>query len=591
MARSAGLAAEPGLTFFGWSDQHVATDGNGSHLEPAIDAMNALPGRDYPPSIGGKVEPPAFVLGCGDITEWPTVAAKDTYEKLVTERLEFSVYDLAGNHDDGGKVPSPTVLNWIRSRHGSLTYTFEERGVHFVALHSEFDPDGTPHQPIAKEALAELRRLLARIPAGEPVVVATHLCYDAITNRDEFVAAFGDARVILVLGGHYHKATVHTYRGYPFVQLPSPEPRSPSEITVLRITSDRVLAIPYDYDRGEWVEDPKKILNAELPASSRQRRILLDTDPGGDDIFCLLWLESLARQGLAEIVAVTTVAGNVTSEQTFANASRVLALGGFEEVEVGRAAPGPEGSVDAAHIHGPDGMGNLSESLGAPVHEVTEARASPDIIIEKLEASPGEITLVAVGPLTNLAAAESQSPGILEKAREIVIMGGAFRRKGNVTPVAEFNIGFDPEAAERVFSSRDDIVVLPLDVTEQVTFTLERARTVHQAAPDSRLGGFIADLCGFLSTTSLGYKAVEGVRGFHVHDATTLAYLLYPETLMLRRARVRIETQGQWTRGQTLFDDRHTPKTEANAWVALEVDAVNLLAILSQDLEVLARSR
>ena len=89
----------------------------------------------------------------------------------------------------------------------------------------------------------------------------------------------------------------------------------------------------------------------------------------------------------------------------------------------------------------------------------------------------------------------------------------------------------------------------------------------------------------------MGYKATDGIRGFHVHDASTLAYLFYPETLLFRRARVRVETQGQWTRGQTVFDDRHVAKTEANAWVALEVDSVNLLAILSEDLKLLARSR
>ncbi len=328
----------------------------------------------------------------------------------------------------------------------------------------------------------------------------------------------------------------------------------------------------------------------EAEDRSRPCRILFDTDPGGDDVFALLWLQSLAKQGLVEIVAVTTVDGNVPNQYTFANASRTLALGGFGHVEVGRGVPIGEQEEDAAHIHGTDGMGNLSRTLPAPTHQLSKARNADEIIIEKLNAAPGEITLVAVGPLTNLAAAEEKSPGTLAKAKEVVIMGAAFRRKGNITSHAEFNIHCDPEAAQKVFASRDDIVVLPLDVTHHVTFTTEHAGAVSQAAPQSRIGRFIVDLCHFMSKTSLKYRGTEGIRGFHIHDAATLAYLFYPETLLLRRARVCVETKGEWTRGQTLFDDRHGAKPESNAWVAMQVDQVNLLAILVEDLKVLSES-
>jgi inosine-uridine nucleoside N-ribohydrolase len=322
-----------------------------------------------------------------------------------------------------------------------------------------------------------------------------------------------------------------------------------------------------------------------------RRKILLDTDPGGDDVFALLWLQSLAKQGLAEIVAVTTVDGNVRNQFTFANAGKALALGGFGHVEVGRSVSAREPAQDAAYIHGSDGMGNLSQTLPAPKHQLSQARCADDGIIDKLSAAPGEITLVAIGPLTNLAAAEEKSPGILAKAKEIVIMGGAFRCKGNITSHAEFNIAYDPEAAQKVFASRDDIVVLPLDVTRQITLTTERVYAISRAAPESRIARFIVSLCQFMSKTSMSFRETDGIRGFHVHDAATLAYLFYPETLLLRRARVRVETQGEWTRGQTVFDDRHMAKTGANAWVAMEVDAVNLLAILAEDLKVLIESK
>jgi hypothetical protein len=267
---SCGLAAdaasdEPALTFFGWSDQHVQTDGNARHLVPAIDAMNTLPGSPYPERIGGKVAEPAFVLGCGDITEWPTHAAMKAYDQLVTRRLKFPAYDILGNHDEGGKVPSPTMRKWIVSRHGSPSYTFCRGGVHFIALDSKYDENlNNPAQPLTKEALRYVRTSLEALPEEAPVIVATHLCFDAITNRGALCEAFGQANVIAVLGGHYHKAKVDRYRGYDFVQLPSPAPGSPDEFTVLRVTSNRLLAIPYNYQQKEWNNDPKKWLDAEI---------------------------------------------------------------------------------------------------------------------------------------------------------------------------------------------------------------------------------------------------------------------------------------------------------------------------------------
>jgi inosine-uridine nucleoside N-ribohydrolase len=289
-------------------------------------------------------------------------------------------------------------------------------------------------------------------------------------------------------------------------------------------------------------------------------------------------------------VAVTTVGGNVPAELTFANACRLLALGGFPQVEVGRCAGHQAKGQDAAHIHGTDGMGNLSQTLPESRYPWEKARSAEDIITEKLSAAPGEISLVAVGPLSNLAAAEDKHPGTLAKAKEVVIMGGSFLRPGNITSHAEFNVACNPEAAAKVFASRGDIVVLPLDVTQQVTFTEEMAGSISQAAGTSRTARFVADLCRFLIKTTLRYHDGAGTCGFHVHDAATLAYLFYPETLWMQRATVHVETQGEWTRGQTVFDQRHLPKCAANAWVALRVDTVNLLGSLTEDLKRLCLS-
>mgnify|MGYP000860885669 CR=1 FL=1 len=273
VSRAAGADSEPenALTFFGWSDQHVQVDGSGEHLIPAIDAMNSLAGKAYPETVGGVVEKPAFVFGLGDITEWPSRAALDTYAQLITKRLKVPSFDVAGNHDIGGLSPSTTVLDWLARRHGGLRYTFEKSGVVFVALFSEYDESlNNPAQPISKPALDYLRKTLAKVPEGKPVVVATHLCFDAITNRDEFVDAFGKANVILVLGGHYHKAVVSQYRGIDFVQLPSPEPKSSGEFTVLRISENRLIAIPFNYRENRWATEKPRILDVPIRGPATQ---------------------------------------------------------------------------------------------------------------------------------------------------------------------------------------------------------------------------------------------------------------------------------------------------------------------------------
>jgi len=249
---SSNCMADVNLTFFGWSDQHVRTDGSASQATlDGIQAMKDLPGKSYPAAIGGTVASPAFVFGAGDITEWPTHAALQTYKQL-QESLGFPTYDVAGNHDDGGLVPSPTVLNWLIEKHGGLSYTFEQGGVHFVVAWSAFDAAGEPSQPLTDEALNFNSTSLAQIPKGAPVIVATHLCFPAITNPDALVDSFGDANVIMVMTGQYHQPSVHNYRGIDFVQFPSPE-SSIHAVTAVRITNDRLVAIPYNYDTGEWM--------------------------------------------------------------------------------------------------------------------------------------------------------------------------------------------------------------------------------------------------------------------------------------------------------------------------------------------------
>jgi hypothetical protein len=279
---------EKTLTFFGWSDTHIPVYGDGSKLLPAIDAMNSLPGKAFPKNIGGVVDTPAFVFNCGDITHWPTYQARKTYEDLLAKRLRFPSYEILGNHDDAGadgvKDAPPIMKEWFKRRYGDLCYTFDKGGVHFVCPFSAYDESlGSPAQDITTEALDFIRKNLHRhyspdlvpeklvsVPKRTPVVVALHLCLDAITNRDALVDALKDGNVIMVLGGHYHKAQVQSYRGINFVQLPSVN-SSWTEITVIRITSDRLVAVPYDYSKHQWTDDPGKILNVKI---SRQDKTI-----------------------------------------------------------------------------------------------------------------------------------------------------------------------------------------------------------------------------------------------------------------------------------------------------------------------------
>lgn len=327
-------------------------------------------------------------------------------------------------------------------------------------------------------------------------------------------------------------------------------------------------------------------------------KIIFDTDPGGDDILALLWLQSLVKQGYAELIAVTTVEGNVSAKSTFTNASQVLGLLGSKEIPVARSVVNKHQDIPSAeHIHGRDGMGGLSQRLLPPSHDFATAPTADDVIIDALTRQPGEITLVAIAPLTNLAAAEKKQPGILKLAKEIVIMGGAFTVAGNISPHAEFNIAYDGEAAKIVFHSRNDLVIIPLDITHQLIFSAAMVKDlvtdmvtdIGEELPSFFLWEFIRDLSNFMSKTSLSYRETAGKFGFLVHDAATIAYLFYPQTLTWQRAKVEVETQGEFTKGKTFFDKRYLPTNHANAWVGIDVDSQNLLASLVADLRYLIR--
>ncbi|MFG3440082.1 nucleoside hydrolase [Nonomuraea sp. NPDC047897] len=288
-------------------------------------------------------------------------------------------------------------------------------------------------------------------------------------------------------------------------------------------------------------------------------KLLIDCDPGIDDALAL----ALAGGSPAlDIVGITTVGGNVDLDQTTRNA---LALREFLRLGDVPVIPGSAGAllrhtVRAAHVHGSTGLGDAV--LPPPTRAAADGHAV-DFIVDTLRAAPGEITLAATGPLTNIALAVRREPRVAAWARDFVIMGGTYTR-GNHNPAAEFNMLADPEAASIVFDAGWTVKMLGLDVTLTALVTEAVLRRLRP------LGRLAADLL-IPATTSYGMVTAEG--GPAIHDACAVAYVLDPSLFTCLPAVVHVETAGRYTSGMTVtdFELRGRP---ANALVAtaLEVD-------------------
>ena len=301
--------------------------------------------------------------------------------------------------------------------------------------------------------------------------------------------------------------------------------------------------------------------------------ILLDTDPGVDDALALLLA---LRSPELELVAVTTAAGNVGLEATTRNALLLLELGGRPDLPVhaGETPPPERALVTAADVHGGDGLGGitaLTDAAGRPRYPAGHRAPDPIPAVEAIpryaRARPDEITLIAIGPLTNVARAAERDPEGLRRLGEIVVMGGAFRCPGNVTPVAEFNIFVDPAAAQTVLDLGVPLRFVPLDVTERV---MVRPGDLNKPAA-GRLAGFLRDL---LEHTFRFYTDRVGCPACHLHDPLAVAAVIRPDLLRFRDAFVAVETTGEVTRGMTVADLREwLDRPAPNCAFAEAVDA------------------
>ncbi len=274
------------------------------------------------------------------------------------------------------------------------------------------------------------------------------------------------------------------------------------------------------------------------------RKIILDIDPGHDDAIAIL----LAARHL-DVLGITTVSGNQTIDKVTTNALKVLELAGLSHIPVakGMARPLISESLHAPGIHGETGLD------GAVVPEPTmplDPRHAVEFIIETVRSQDG-VTLVPVGPLTNIGAALRRAPDIAGRIPEISLMGGSVGG-GNTTAAAEFNIFCDPEAAHIVFDSGIPIKMSGLNVTRQAAATAERRRRIRDLG--NHTGQVVADWLDFFSAR---VKAVFNIDGGSLHDAVAVAWLIDPTLVESKMMHVAVELKGGLTRGMTVCDQRY----------------------------------
>jgi pyrimidine-specific ribonucleoside hydrolase len=272
------------------------------------------------------------------------------------------------------------------------------------------------------------------------------------------------------------------------------------------------------------------------------QRIIIDTDPGVDDALAILLA---LRSPELKVEAITPVAGNVPLDYTLPNALRLVEIAGRPDIPVAAGASHPlvRNLITAAHVHGNNGLAGVE----FPAPKIKPVRESATEIIRRLvRSSPGEITIVAVGPLTNVALALRADPELAGMLRAIVIMGGSLSG-GNATPAAEFNLYADPEAARIVFDAGVPLTMVGLDVTRKVLFTPEHLKILQAGTtPWSQAAARI--MAATIANLNRGpHPMLEAM-----HDPLTVANLIDPGILTLRDYYVEVETQGEFTSGETV---------------------------------------
>jgi purine nucleosidase len=320
-----------------------------------------------------------------------------------------------------------------------------------------------------------------------------------------------------------------------------------------------------------------------LPASAA-KKIIFDTDPGTDDALALMLALNSPE---LDVRAITVVPGNVTAAMGLENALRMVSLANRCDIPVAAGAQHPlfQKLITAEFWHGKNGLGNIELP---PSKCKVDSRFGPDLIIQLVHASPHEITLVPVGPLTNIALAVEKDPSIVPLVKEVILMGGSITG-GNVNAAAEANIYNDPEAAQIVFQAGWPLTMVGLEVGDKALFTRKYLAELGQS--HGPVNDFIVSVAKFM----VGLSETFGAYGSPMYDPSAVAVAIDPTLVKVQEMRVDVETRGEFTRGETvgnrhgdvernvLHGDRYVIEgvdtVKPNAKVCVDVDADRLLQL------------
>lgn len=315
---------------------------------------------------------------------------------------------------------------------------------------------------------------------------------------------------------------------------------------------------------------------------SEEIRLIIDTDPGQDDAAAILMAHGLAKRGLIDLLALTTVAGNVGIAYTTENARIICDWAGREDFPVYAGADKPllRQLVTAEEVHGSTGLDGVERHTPRCPQQTQHA---VDFLIQTLRAAPEKsITLCPIGPLTNIAQAVSLAPDCVRGIKEIVLMGGNYFEAGNVSPAAEFNFFVDPHAAQIVLQCGAPIAILPLDVTHKAQITTARMDVLRNLPNEngSRLAGILQS-----------YERFDiqkfGLDGGPLHDPCAITYAVFPQFFQGRECRVDVETGSELTLGACVVDWWGSTGKAPNARWITEVDADALFAELAESVRQL----
>ena len=308
-----------------------------------------------------------------------------------------------------------------------------------------------------------------------------------------------------------------------------------------------------------------------IATNAHAQKVIIDCDPGIDDAIAIILAMEYSN---FEILGITTVFGNATAEQATANALKIVELSG-KTIPVYAGAKRPlvvalDNPPD--FVHGTDGLGNTNQ----PESNLrVESASAAEFIVETINTYPGEVTVLAIGRLTNLANALALDPGITSKVKDIILMGGALHVTGNVTPVAEANISGDPHAADLVFRASWPVTMIGLDVTTKLIMDDQILEAIRK--DNAQYGEFIYDISRFYLNFHINEGGLEG--GFYVHDPSAVMYLINPGIFRMKKGPVRVVTSGIGI-GQTIIAT-YAHHLELEAWknqaftsAAIEVDEI-----------------